>query len=57
MVNTILLYAKQKKLASLAAEKIYEKEQQSNLMIDILSHIVEFEKWRKQDYMSSIFAS
>ena len=42
VVNTILLYAKQKKLASLAAEKIYEKEQQSNLMIDILSHIVEF---------------
>ena len=42
MVNTILLYAKQKKLVSLVAEQIYEKERRSNLMIDILSHIVEF---------------
>ncbi len=42
VVNTILLYAKQKKLVSLVAEQIYEKERRSNLMIDILSHIVEF---------------
>ena len=42
VVNTILLYTKQKKLMSLVTEQIYEKEQQSNLMIEILSHIVEF---------------
>ena len=42
VVNTILLYAKQKKLISMVADQIYENEQQSNLMIDILSHIVEF---------------
>lgn len=42
VVNTILLYAKQKKLVGIVAEQIYEKEQQSALMIDILSHIVEF---------------
>ncbi len=42
VVNTILLYAKQKKLASMVAEQIYEKEHRSGLMIDILSHIVEF---------------
>ncbi len=42
VVNTILLYAKQKRLISMVAEQIYEKEQQSSLMIDILSHIVEF---------------
>ena len=42
VVNTILLYAKQNKLMSLVTEQIYEKEQQSNLMVDILSHIVEF---------------
>ncbi len=42
VVNTILLYAKQKKLVALAAEQIYEKERRSSLMIDILSHIVEF---------------
>ncbi|MCI8619677.1 MAG: diguanylate cyclase [Oscillospiraceae bacterium] len=40
--NTILLYAKQKKLMGLAARQIYEKERQSRLMIEILSHVVEF---------------
>ena len=42
VVNTILLYTKQKKLINLVADQIYEKEQRSTLMIDILSHIVEF---------------
>lgn len=42
VVNTILLYAKQKRLMGLVADQVYEKEQQSTLMIDILSHIVEF---------------
>lgn len=42
VINTILLYAKQKKLMDLVAEQIYEKEKNSSLMIDILSHIVEF---------------
>ena len=42
VVNTIVLYAKQKKLASLVMEQIEEKEKQSGLMVDILSHIVEF---------------
>lgn len=42
VVNTILLYSKQQRLARLVAKQIYEKEKQSNLMIDILSHIVEF---------------
>ena len=40
--NTILLYAKQKKLVGMVNEQIREKEQRSSLMIDILSHIVEF---------------
>ena len=42
VVNTLLLYAKQKKLVGMVADQIYEKERQGNLMIDILSHIVEF---------------
>lgn len=42
VVNTILLYSKQKKLVGLVAEQIYEKEKQNSLMIDILSHIVGF---------------
>ena len=40
--NTTLLYAKQKKLVGMVADQIYERERQSSLMIDILSHIVEF---------------
>ncbi len=42
VINTILLYAKQKRLMGLVADQILEKEKQSSLMIDILSHIVEF---------------
>lgn len=42
VVNTILLYAKQKKLIGMVTDQIYEKEQRSSLMIDILSQIVEF---------------
>ncbi len=42
VINTLLLYAKQKRLASLVADQIYEKERSNQLMIDILSHIVEF---------------
>ncbi len=42
VVNTIMLSSKQKKLVSMVADQIYEKEQRSSLMIDILSHIVEF---------------
>ncbi len=42
VVNTIMLYAKQKKLVGMVADQIYEKEKESSLMINILSHIVEF---------------
>lgn len=42
VVNTLLLYTKQKKLIDLVADKVYEEERHSNMMIDILSHIVEF---------------
>lgn len=42
VVNTILLYVKQKELIDLVANQLYEKERQTRLMIEILSHIVEF---------------
>ena len=42
VVNTILLYAKQKRLVGMVADQIYENQQRSSLLIDILSHIVEF---------------
>jgi len=40
--NTILLYAKQKKLVEMLEDQINENEQVSGMMVDILSHIVEF---------------
>lgn len=40
--NTILLFAKQKALVGMVADQIYEREKANNLMISILSHIVEF---------------
>ncbi len=42
VVNTILLYAKQKKLISIIEDQVDEKERFNSLMVDILSHIVEF---------------
>lgn len=42
VINTLLSSAKQQELEALVAEQILEKEQNSLLMIDILSHIVEF---------------
>jgi len=42
VINTVLLYAKQKKLMNLVVAQIDEKERQSHMMVDILSHIVEF---------------
>ncbi len=42
VANTILLYAKQKKLIGMVGEQIYEKERRGDLMVDILSHIMEF---------------
>ncbi len=40
--NTILLYTKQKKLIGMLADQIDEKERLSSMMVDILSHVVEF---------------
>ena len=42
VINTLMLYAKQKHLVRLVAEQVYEKEKSSSTMINILSHIVEF---------------
>lgn len=40
--NAITLYAKQRRLVDIVADQIYEKEKNNNLMVSILSHIVEF---------------
>ena len=40
--NAIKLYAKQRRLVSMVTKQIVEKEKNDNMLIDILSHIVEF---------------
>ena len=40
--NTLMLYAKQKRLVHMVADQIYEKEKNNDMMINILSHMVEF---------------
>lgn len=42
VANTLLLYAKQRRLIGIVTDQIYEKEKSNQLMISILSHIVEF---------------
>ena len=40
--NILKLYANQKRLKQMVSDQIYEKEENNNLMIGILSHVVEF---------------
>ena len=40
--NTIKLYAKQRRLTALVSDQIHEKEKNNQMMIEILSQIVEF---------------
>lgn len=42
VVNTLVLYAKQKRLIDMVADQMYEKQKSNSLMVSILSHIVEF---------------
>lgn len=42
IANTIMLYTKQRNLIDLVSQQVYEKEKSNDLMIKILSHIVEF---------------
>ncbi|MCM1364135.1 MAG: diguanylate cyclase [Faecalibacterium sp.] len=56
VVNTLLLYAKQKRLTHLVAKQIYEKEKQSSLMIEILSQIVEFRNGESGNHIRRVRA-
>lgn len=42
VINTIMLYSKQRRLISMVADQMYESEKSNTLMVSILSHIVEF---------------
>jgi len=41
VINTLMLYAKQRRLQGMVNDQIYRKEKTNSLMISILSHIVE----------------
>lgn len=42
VTNIVKLYSKQKRLIEMVVDQIYEKQKSNKLMINILSHIVEF---------------
>ena len=48
VTNTMKLYAKQRRLTSLITAQINEKEKNSEMLIHILSHIVEFRTERAE---------
>ena len=54
VVNTILLYSKQRKLLSLVVNQMDEKERLSNILVDILSHIVEFRNGESGQHVKHI---
>ena len=54
VVNTLLLYGKQKKLVDLVTEQIYEKEKTSSMMVHILSHIMEFRNGESGEHVLNI---
>lgn len=42
VLNTLMLYEKQKKLVGLIEDEIYERQRNNSMLIGVLSHIVEF---------------
>lgn len=54
VVNTLLVYGRQKKLVDLVTEQIYEKEKSNRMMVNILSHIVEFRNGESGNHVVNI---
>ena len=52
--NTLRLYANQKRLMNLVSTQIYEKEENNDLMIGILSRVVEFRNHESGDHIRSV---
>ena len=52
--NTLRLYANQKRLMNLVSAQIYEKEENNDLMIGILSRVVEFRNHESGDHIRSV---
>lgn len=56
VTNTLALHAKHKKLIGIITEQVYEKEKNNNMMVNILSHIVEFRNGESGMHVLNIFA-
>ncbi len=52
--NTIMLNAKQRKLEDMVVEQIYKNERNNRMMIEMLSHIVEFRNGESGDHVLNI---
>lgn len=52
--NILNLYENQKRLKQMVSEQIYEKEANSNLLIDILSQVVEFRNSENREHIIHI---
>jgi len=54
IMNTIMLFAKQKQLTDMVNEQIAERQKNTNMMISILSHIVEFRNGESGQHVQHI---
>lgn len=54
IINTIQLYAKQRRLSAMAADLAFEKERASRMMIDILSQVVEKRNGESRDHVQRV---
>ena len=54
IINTIRLYAKQRRLSAMAADLAFEKERASRMMIGILSQVVEKRNGESRDHVQRV---
>lgn len=54
IINTIQLYAKQRRLSAMAADLAFEKESASRMMIGILSQVVEKRNGESRDHVQRV---
>lgn len=54
IINTIQLYAKQRRLSTMAADLAFEKERASRMMIGILSQVVEKRNGESRDHVQRV---
>lgn len=53
-LNTVKLYAKQRRLANMLADRLLEKEENAKVIIDIFSHAVEFRNAERGSHVLNI---